>query len=119
LPSGNLQSEYKLQKTITSLPALSANGAFRPTSDIPLPFETSLSEGLNFDVNMSPIENGVRLKNVSLRSENIILAAEGVISNILDLKGEALIDQPIAYEGYSLSGATEASFTVTGERAPT
>jgi len=116
LPSGELQTQYRVQKTRDSLPALTADGAFLPISDLPPPLDTLIATGLNFDVAMSPIENGLRVSRASFRSENATLAAEGTLTDRLNITGEALLNEAVSYNNFDLSGMSEASFTLTGAR---
>ena len=116
LPSGRLQSEFVVKKANGSLPAFLASGAFKPDVTIKAPFDQIVTGGVNFDVNMSPIDGGIRINNAALSGENIKAAVMGRITDIYDIEGEALLSAPFSYDPIALSGETSASFTLTGDR---
>ena len=116
VPAGRLQADFKVIKTENSLPALTAIGAFKPDDKIPAPFDQLLKGGINFDVEISPIENGLRITNAKLTGENIRAAVSGLITDQFNIDGEALLSAPLNYAPVALTGETAASFTLTGNR---
>lgn len=116
LPAGRLQSEFTVLKSEASLPALTANGALRPHAAISAPFDQLLIGGVNFDVDMSPLAGGLRIKNAAISGQNIKAAMSGRITDQFDVVGEALLSAPFTYAPVALSGETAASFTLTGNK---
>ena len=117
VPAGQLQSAYMLNKTENSLQALTASGAFKPDLAILAPFDQLLKGGVNFDVDLSPIDGGINITNATLTGENIRAAVSGRIADQYSLDGEVILSAPFTYEPVALSGETAASFTLTGNRA--
>ncbi len=116
VPAGALQSDFRLQKTATSLLAFSADGGFKPAAALAPPFDSLLEGGVNFDVDMSPIEGGLQIAQAKLAGQNIRAALSGRVTETLNIEGEALLSAPLTYPPVSLSGETSASFTATGAR---
>jgi translocation and assembly module TamB len=116
LPSGSLQSDFEVTKTVNSLLALTAIGGFKPDSAISAPFDQLLQGGVNFDLDISPIESGLRITSAKLTGDNIRAALSGRITDQFNIDGEALLSAPFTYASVSLSEETAASFTLTGNR---
>ena len=117
LPAGQLQSNFNVQKNSGSLPALKVSGAFKPDEIIKPPLDQVLTGGVNFDVDVTPIDGGVSIRNATLIGEAVKVAITGQVTNKYDIEGEGLITAPLRHEAISLSGESSASFRVMGNRA--
>lgn len=116
VPAGQLQTDYGVRKTVSSELTISANGAFKPSGDMSAPLGPLIAGGVNFDIDMTPIEGGIKINNAMATGENIRAIIAGTVTDSLDLTGEGLLSAPLFYPPLALSGETAASFTVTGAR---
>jgi len=97
LPAGQLQSNFNVQKNSGSLPALKVSGAFKPDEIIKPPLDQVLTGGVNFDVDVTPIDGGVSIRNATLIGEAVKVAITGQVTNKYDIEGEGLITAPLRH----------------------
>ena len=117
LPPGKLQASFQARKIADTALALKASGGFKPNAaDIFEPFGAQIGSGLNFDMDISPLQGGVNIRTLTLTGETVRAAISGQITDVINIDGEALLSAPLTYAPISLSGQTSASFTITGQR---
>ena len=116
VPVGAVNTNYSVLKTATSDLALSAAGDFRPESAFSEPLGGLIGEALNFDIDMTPMEGGVRLRNSLVSSDGFRAAAEGRITDTLDLSAEIAVLRPVTVAALDITAPSEFSATLTGPR---
>ena len=117
VPAGAIDAEYTLQRTALSDPALSARGTFRPDGTFAPPLDALAGDVIAFDVDMTPIEGGVQLRDSLVSSDGIRVAAEGKITDSLDLSAEIAVSQPVTLAALDITAPSQFSATVTGPRS--
>jgi len=116
-PPGAINTSYSASRTATSDLAVSAAGEFRPESTFAEPLGGLIGDVLNFDIDMTPVEGGARLRNSLVSSDGFKLAAEGRITDTLDLSAEIAVSRPVTVAALDITAPSQFSATITGPRA--
>lgn len=116
VPSGALQADYMLIKSPDSDLAVTADGTFRPDGFFAPPLEDLVGEVINFDIDMSPMEGGVRLRDSLLTTEGLRLAAVGDVADQLDLSAEIAVSRPVSFASLDITEPSTFSATLSGAR---
>ena len=117
IPDGILKADIAIRKTPNSLLAVTADGAFRPSSAVADPIGELIGEQIAFKAQMSPTDNGLKISEVSVVGDNLRAALTGTLNEQLNLIGEAVLSAPVDVKSIMIDGGAEASFTVMGSRA--
>lgn len=116
IPPGMLRTDYNLSKTADSDLAVTANGAFRPQGSFAPPLDGLLGNIINFDINMLPVEGGLRIQDSLVTSEGLRAAAIGRVTDTLDISAEVAISRPLSLASLDITEDSAFSATLTGPR---
>ena len=117
IPSGAVKTRYTATKSAASDLALTANGRFTSVGTFAPPLDELIGDVIEFDVDMTPIEGGVRLRDSLVSSDGFRLAAMGRVTDMLDLSAEIVVSRPVSLSAFDITAPSEFSATVTGPRA--
>ena len=117
VPAGAVNTDYSISKTATSDLALTANGDFRPETEFAEPLSGLIGEEVTFDIDMTPMEGGLRLRDSLLSSKGFRIAAEGRVTDTLDLSAEIAVTQAVSIAALDITAPSQFSATLTGSRA--
>ena len=117
IPSGAVNTRYIAAKSAASDLALTVNGRFTPRGKFAPPLDELVGDFITFDVDMTPIEGGIRLRDSLISSDGFRLAAMGRVTDTLDLSAEIAVSRPVNLSALDISAPSEFSSTVTGPRA--
>ncbi len=116
-PRGDLAAEYSLQKTASSGFALTTKGAFSPERDMADPFGQLLGSRINFETQMSPLEDGIAIETALISAQNISLAARGSITDQVDINLEGETRAPYSFRDIQIGKTASLSAQLTGARS--
>ena len=115
-PPGNLTAEYVLQKTASSGFALSTTGAFSSEGDIAEPFGQLVGSRINFETQMSPLEDGIAIETALISAQNISIAASGSVTSQVDINLEGETRVPFSVKDIQIGENTSLTAKMTGAR---
>jgi autotransporter translocation and assembly factor TamB len=116
VPSGALKADYALVKHSDTDLAVTANGTFRPEGSFAPPLENLVGEVIDFDIDMSPMADGVRLRESLLTTDGLRVAAVGDVADQLDLSAEIAVFRPVSFASLDITEPSTFSATLTGAR---
>ncbi len=114
VPAGALNARYKVLKTATSDLALTSEGAFRPQEPFASPLDGLVGGVIEFDVDMSPMDGGLRLRDSLISTDGLRVAALGEITDRLDISAEIAVSKPVSLATLDIAAPSQFSATVTG-----
>lgn len=117
LSGGEWLTDYRLVKTKNSDFALSLEGAFRPDGSPSSEIMQLIETGVNFKLDMEPLQGGVRIDQALVTAETFNVALQGHVTETLALSGELMTKSPVSYAALSLPDDLAASFEVSGPRS--
>ena len=117
VPPGQLTTDYKAVQTTNSVPAITADGRFVPSTEMEEPLGALIGSMIVFDVAASPVEGGVDFTRGLVNGDGVTAAFSGQIKDTLNLDLEASLKQAVTFKSVTLAEGTDVSGTVTGRRA--
>lgn len=116
VPAGQLQADYRLDKTANSAPALSTQGRYDLKTDSDSAFNDVLGQSVIFDSAMSPIPGGVNIASATIEARGLRAAVQGSIADSFDLSIEAVNRAAFRLGTIDINESAELSATVSGPR---
>ena len=115
-PPGALSADYTLQKTSSSGLAITTSGAFSPENDLPEPFDQLVGPRINFETEMSPLEDGIAIKTAIVTAQNMSIATSGSITEQININLEGETRAPFSFEDIQVGEATSLTAKISGTR---
>lgn len=115
-PGGKLKADITAKKRVNAALAISADGAFRPSTPLIKPLGDLVGEQAVFQTRLSFKDGTITLKQADIVGDAVKASAAGTIGDRLALSGEVFLSAPVTYNKATLSSGTEALFEVSGTR---